>query len=77
MKITSFYDLKVDQNLMGIKGSRLSDIKKVYSKLQALEQCAETLKPFDFELIPYANTALAARYVSECADPSIGAIAAK
>ena len=77
VKITSFYDLKVDQNLMGIKGSRLSDIKKVYSKLQALEQCAETLKPFDFELIPYANTALAARYVSECADPSIGAIAAK
>ena len=33
--------------------------------------------PFDFELIPYANTALAARYVSEFADPIIGAIAYK
>ena len=77
VKITSFYDLKVDHNLMGIKGSRLSDITKVYSKLQALEQCADTLKPFDFELVPYANTALAAKYVSECRDKTIAAIAAK
>ena len=77
VKITQCYDLKVDQNLMGIKGSQISDIKKVYSKLQAIEQCEEVLKSFDFECIPYVNTALAAKYVSECNDPSIAAIAAK
>lgn len=77
VKITSFYDLKVDQNLMGIKGSSLTEIKKVYSKEQALEQCADSLKAFPFELIPYANTALAARYVSECQNKSLAAIAAK
>lgn len=77
VKITEFYDLKVDQNLMGIKGSQLSDIKKVYSKLQAIEQCIEVLKSFDFECIPYVNTALAAKYVSECKDKSLAAIAAK
>lgn len=77
VKITSFYDLKVDQNLMAAKGSKLSDIKKVYSKLQALEQCENTLQAFDYELIPYANTALAAKFVSEANDPTIAAIAAK
>ncbi|MGN1344884.1 MAG: bifunctional chorismate mutase/prephenate dehydratase [Traorella sp.] len=77
VKITSFYDLKVDQNLMGIKGSKLSDIKKVYSKLQAIEQCYDVLKNYDFECIPYANTALAAKYVSELNDKTVGAIAAK
>ena len=77
VKVTSFYDLKVDQNLMGIKGSKLSDIKKVYSKQQALDQCSDVLEQYDFECIPYANTALAAKYVSECNDPTIAAIAAK
>lgn len=77
VKITQFYDLKVDQNLMGIKGSQISDIKKVYSKLQAIEQCEDVLKPFHFELVPYVNTALAAKYVSECNDKSIAAIAAR
>lgn len=77
VKITSFYDLKVDQHLMGIKGSKLTDIKKVYSKLQALEQCSDVLDQFEFEQVPYTNTALAAKYVSECNDPTIAAIAAK
>lgn len=75
--VTSFYDLKVDQNLMGIKGSKLSDIKKVYSKQQALDQCSDVLNKYEFECIPYANTALAAKYVSECNDLSMAAIAAK
>lgn len=77
VKITSFYDLKVDQNLVAIKGSKLSDIKKVYSKLEALQQCEDTLKSFDFELVPYSNTALAAKYVSESNDHSLAAICAK
>lgn len=75
--ITSVYDLKVDQNLMAIPGTKLSDIKKIYSKLQALEQCEESLKAFDYELVPYMNTALAAQYVSELQDKTVAAIAAK
>ena len=77
VKVTSFYDLKVDQNLMGIKGSKLSDIKKVYSKQQALDQCSDVLEKYNFECIPYSNTALAAKYISECNDVSMAAIAAK
>lgn len=75
--IQDFYDLKVDQNLLGIKGSTLQDIKTVYSHHQALSQCADYLKPFHFECIPYPNTALAAQYVSEQKDKTIAAIAAK
>lgn len=77
VKISAVYDLKVDQNLMAPKGASLSTVKKVYSKMQALEQCADTLKAFDFELIPYGNTALAARYVSECQNIEMAAIASK
>lgn len=77
VKISAFYDLKVEHNLMGIKGAQLGDIKRVYSKLQAIEQCEDSLKPFDFELVPYANTALAAKLVAESGDMTIGAIAAR
>lgn len=77
VKVSSLYDLKVEQNLMGAKGAQLGDIKRVYSKLEAIEQCENALKHFDFELVPYANTALAAKLVSESNDKSIAAIAAK
>ena len=77
VKISAFYDLKVEHNLMAVKGAQLGDIKRVYSKLQAIEQCEDSLKPFNFELVPYANTALAAKLVAESGDKTIAAIAAK
>lgn len=75
--IQKIYDLKVDQNLLGIKGSTLQEIQTVYSHHQALSQCAKYLKPFHFDCVAYPNTALAAQYVSEQQDPSKAAIAAK
>ncbi len=73
--IQSIYDLKINQNLLGIEGASLCDIKHVYSKDQAINQCMKFLKNFDFELIPYDNTALAAKYVSEAKDKHKAAIA--
>lgn len=75
--ITQIYDLKVDQNLLGIKGSNLSTIKKIYSHAQGLSQSSLFLKGRDFELIPYPNTALAAKLVSELQDPTVAAIASR
>lgn len=77
VKIAAFYDLKVEQNLMGVKGASLADVKKVYSKLEAIEQCENALKAFDFELVPYPNTALAAKHVAQAGDKTVAAIAAK
>lgn len=75
--IIDTYDLKVDQNLLGIKGANLSQIKQVYSHPQAISQCSLFLRGREFECIPYANTALAAQFVSEKQDPTMAAIASK
>ncbi|MEG0692265.1 MAG: chorismate mutase, partial [Oscillospiraceae bacterium] len=73
--INEIYDLKINHNLLGIKGTKLSDIKQVYSHHQALSQCGEFFNQYHYELVPYPNTALAAKYVSECGDTSKVAVA--
>lgn len=71
------YDLRISQNLLGIKGATLQDIRQVYSKDQAINQSAQFLKGRGYECIPYPNTAMAAEYVSRCQDKTKAAIAAK
>lgn len=75
--IDKMYDLKISQNLLGIKGSRLADIKQVYSKDQAISQSKKFLEGRGMELIPYPNTALAAEYIAQQNDPQKAAIASK
>ena len=69
------YDLEIRQNLLALPGARLEDLRQVYSHHQAISQCQSWLSGQNFEVIPYPNTALAAKYVSECADKTKGAIA--
>lgn len=75
--IHAIYDLKIDQNLLGKKGAKLSDIKEVYSHEQALMQCKDYLEKNNFKLNSFANTALAAKFISENDDISIAAVASK
>lgn len=75
--INKVYDLKINQNLIVNKGATLKDIKQVYSHHQAIGQSQMFLKNFDFEVIPYPNTALAAEYVSKSGDISKAAIASE
>lgn len=75
--IRGTYDLKITQNLLGVSGATLKDIKKIYSHPQGISQCAQFLKGRDIEIIPYTNTALAAKLVSDTQDKSIAAIASK
>ncbi len=69
------YDLPLTQNLLGMRGSRLSDIKKVISQQKALEQCDRFIKEKGYEVIPAVNTAIAAREVARRQDLSLAAIA--
>ena len=73
--IVGMYNLPIIQNLVGINGAKLSDIKQVYSHEQALMQCSKFLEELNVELISFANTALASKYVSELNDPKKAAIA--
>ena len=68
--------IKIDQNLIGVKGSKLEDIKEIYSHPQGFEQSSEFLsKQNNLKLIPFHNTAISAKYISELNDKSKAAIA--
>lgn len=73
--IISAADLAVGQNLLGLKGATANDIKTVYSHPQALSQSEDFLKGAGIKGEHYSNTAMAAKYVSELGDKSVGAIA--
>ena len=67
--------IKINQHLMGIKGTKLEDIKEVYSHAQGIEQSSEFLKQYDWKLIPFHNTATSAKFVKDTGDKSKAAIA--
>ncbi|MBU3102098.1 MULTISPECIES: prephenate dehydratase [Clostridium] len=74
--ITGEKYLKISQNLMGIKGSNLDDIKEVYSHPQGLEQSMEFLKGYkQWKLVPYKSTATSAELVKDRQDKTLAAIA--
>ena len=68
-----FYPIK--HNLLGIKGSKIADVKDVYSHAQALSQSTEFIKKNNFNENIRADTAGSAKYVSETNDKTKGAIA--
>lgn len=58
--------IKVDQNLLGIRGAEISGIEEVYSHIQGFMQSKEYLdKHPEWKLIPYRNTARSALYISK------------
>lgn len=70
--------IKCDHVLVGVPGTQLSDIKKVFSHQQALSQCEEYLEAHrEWQLIPYDNTARAAKKISEDQDKTQAAICSK
>ena len=67
----------INHNLLAIKGSKLSDIKNVFSHAQALSQSSEFIKKNNFNENVRADTAGSAKYVSESKDKTKAAIASK
>ena len=75
--ISGIYDLEITQNLIGLKGTHASDVKKVISHPQALSQCAEYIKEHNLEKIESSNTAVSAKHVLELGDKTVAAIASE
>ena len=73
--INGIYELEIHQNLLGIAGATVEDIKRVTSHPQALSQCHDYIKMRGFATEEANNTALAAKAVAELKDKSLGAIA--
>ena len=75
--IVAEHFLRVRHQLMAKKGAALSSIKRVMSHTQALGQCRNTLRKLGITPVPEADTAGAARIVSQSADIATAAIASR
>ena len=69
------YELPIIQNLLGVRGSRPGDIKRVISHKKALEQCDRYIREKGYEVTEAVNTAVAARSVARDQNMSVAAIA--
>ena len=75
LNIYSEYFQKIEHNLLGHKGVKISDIKNVYSHGQALSQCSKFIKSHNLIEHVRADTAGSAEMVSKSKDKTKAAIA--
>ena len=68
---------RIEHFLAAPKGTKLADIKTVYSHPQALMQCKNSLEKMGIKGETYANTAVAAEDVSKWNDKSKAAICSR
>lgn len=75
--VNKMIEIPVEHCLIGVKGTKISDVKTVVSHSQALMQCEDFISQNNFSTQIYSNTALAGKYVLELNDKSVVAIASK
>lgn len=67
--------LCIRHELLALPGTRLEDIREIYSHEQAIGQCSRFLRGLEgVKVIPCGNTAMAAQKVAQGGDPGIAAI---
>ena len=75
LNIYSEYFQKIEHNLLGLPGTKITDVKDVYSHGQALSQCSKFIKSNNLVEHVRADTAGSAEMVSAQKDKSKAAIA--
>ena len=76
--IVRTFRLKIDHNLLANPGTKLSDIKEIYSHEQAINQCSSFLNTIaGVKIIPVENTAVAAKAVAESGRYDVAAISSR
>jgi len=77
LNIVGEYYLPIEMTLLGVKGAKLKDIKKVQSLFVALGQCRKFISDNKLKTINAIDTAGSAKEIAELGDKSIAAIASK
>lgn len=72
--VVGAYDLKIEHCLCAKPDTKYEDITDIYSHPQALAQCNNFVKNFDFTGVNYTNTAAAAKFVAESDKNNIAVI---
>ena len=75
LNIYSEYFQKIEHNLLGLPGSKISEIEDVYSHGQALSQCSKFIKSNKLNEHVRADTAGSAEMISNIKDKKKSAIA--
>ena len=65
---------RVNHMLLGVKGAKLNDLKKVKSHAQGLAQCRENIHKLNLLPVIHPDTAGAAQEVSELKDKTLSLI---
>jgi len=66
---------RVNHQLLALKGTRIEDLKTVHSHVHALSQCRKIIREKGLKAVVHADTAGAAKELSEERNPTMGAIA--
>jgi len=77
VRIVGEQKIRIVHNLIALPGTRMQDIRRVYSHPQGLAQCSRFLDGHPWERVAHADTAGAARFVAETGAKENAAIASE